>query len=351
MNIVFSAYERRIIPALVVLLILFAANANAQPTSMWLEAECGSVGSLWNVPTDANASNSRFVTIQPGNNSTASAPTNSAGFITFPLSISQSGTYFLLAHVLGPTPNDDSFWVRMDGGSWVMWNNWFTTTWAWKQFPNTFSLSAGNHTLTFAYREDGAQLDKLVLSTSSTLPTGLGSPASNCSGGGLTLSVSPTSVNVAPAANSTGTFNISSNASWTVTSNQPWLAVSPTSGSNNAAVTVNAQQNTATAARTANVTVSAAGLPSQTVTVMQGGGAACDTPPTPAFASLPSNSFLPDPFAFFDGTPVTTQAQWKCRSAEIAALAQEFEYGAKPNPPGSATTASLRPASRIRTHK
>jgi hypothetical protein len=69
--------------------------------------------------------------------------------------------------------------VRMDGGSWVMWNNWWTTSWTWVRFPNTFSLSAGSHTLTFAYREDGARLDKINLATSSALPTGTGSDASN----------------------------------------------------------------------------------------------------------------------------------------------------------------------------
>jgi hypothetical protein len=72
----------------------------------------------------------------------------------------------------------------MDGGSWIMWNNITTSSWSWMQFPNTFSLSSGNHTLTFAYREDGAQLDKINLSTSSSLPTGTGSAATNCSGGG-----------------------------------------------------------------------------------------------------------------------------------------------------------------------
>jgi hypothetical protein len=332
---------RRIIAAAFAL-TAFTAVAHAQSTSISLEAECASVGSLWNRPTDTNASNAQYVTVQPGNNSTASAPTNSAGFVTFPLNVSQTGTYFLFARVLGPTPNDDSFWVRMDGGSWIMWNNWFTSSWAWKQSPNTFNLSAGAHTLTFAYREDGAALDKVSLSTSSTLPTGTGSPASNCSGG-TTLSVSPTTVNVAAAANSTGTFNVASNTSWTVTDNQPWLTASPTSGSNNGTVTVTAQQNTGTAARTASVTVSASGVPSQVVTATQagsGGGSACTIPPIPSFASLPTNAFLPDPFTFMNGTRMTSKAEWTCRRAEIAALAQEFEYGSKPNTPSSAVTAS-----------
>jgi len=340
MNTLVSVCRRTVLPTAIVLAMSTVA-AHAQSTSIWLEAECGSVGSLWNRPSDASASNGQYVTIQPGNNSTASAPTNAAGFITFPLSVGQGGTYRLFARVLGPTPDDDSFWVRMDGGSWVMWNNWFTTAWTWRQFPNTFNLGAGSHTLTFAFREDGARLDKINVTTATTAPTGTGSPAGNCAG--ATLSVSPPTLDLGAAANSIGTFNIASNTSWTVTDNQPWLSASPASGSNNATVTVTAQANTATSPRTALVTASATGAPAQTVTVTQrgSGDGACTAPPTPPFSSLPTDPFLPDPFTFFDGTPVRTQAQWTCRRAEIASLAQQFEYGDKPATPASATTATF----------
>jgi hypothetical protein len=247
-------------------------------TSVWLESECASVGSLWNIVSDSTASNSYYATIQSGNNSTGSAPTNSAGYIDFPFSITTSGTYYMFARVKCPTGNDDSFWVRMDGGSWVNWNNITATSWTWKQFTNTFSLSTGSHTLTFAYREDGAQLDKINLATSSTLPTGTGSTASNlCTPEGTILSVSPTSVSVAAAAGSTGTFSITSNTSWTVSDNQTWLTVSPTSGSDNTTVTVTAQENTDTSTRSATVTVSATGAASQTVTVTQAAGSTTPT--------------------------------------------------------------------------
>jgi hypothetical protein len=336
-----DAVNTRIIPAALVLTWLTAV-AQGQSASIWLEAECASAGSSWNSQTDANASNTQYLTVQPGNNSTASAPIDPAGHVSFPLSISQAGTYFLFARVLGQTADDDSFWVRMDGGSWVMWNNWWTTAWTWRQLPNSFNLNAGNHTLTFAFREDGARLDKLDLSTSATLPTGIGSPASNCSGGQM-LSVSPMTVNVAAAANSTATFNVASTTSWTVTDNQPWLTASPTSGTNNGTVTVTAQQNTGTSARTASITVAGTGVSSQTVTATQagsGGSGGCTIPPMPSFGSLPSNAFFPDPFRFMNGSRMTTQAEWACRRAEIAALAQEFEFGAKPNTPASATTGS-----------
>ena len=334
-----SVFRRGILPALT--LALFSAVAAAQ-TPLWLEAECGSVGSLWNRTTDASASNSQYVTIQPGNNSTANAPTNTAGHLNYPFSVSQAGTYRVFARVLGPTANDDSFWVRMDGGTFVMWNNWWNPAWIWAQFPNTYNLAAGSHTLTVAYREDGARLDKLNITTSTTAPTGTGSAASNCTAG-PTLSVSPATVNVAAAANSTGTFSVTSNVPWSVTDDQDWLTASPASGSNNGTVTVTAQANAGTSARTATVSVSASGVTTQTVTVSQagsGGGGTCTVPPMPSFQSLPNNAFFPDPFMFMNGTRMTTRAEWSCRRQEIATQAQEFEYGYKPNTPYSATTGS-----------
>ena len=50
-------------------------------------------------------------------------------------------------------------------------------------------------------------------------------------------------------------FNIKSNTSWTVSSNQTWCSVSPASGKNSGSVTVKVEENTQTSARTATVTV------------------------------------------------------------------------------------------------
>jgi hypothetical protein len=153
-------------------------------THVWLEAECGTVGSLWNVNSSGSASNGQYVTIQSGNNSTGSAPTNTNGHINIPFSVSQSGTYVVWARVIAPNGNDDSFWIRMDGGTWINWNNIApgSTSWTWDDVQS-FSLSSGSHTLTIAYREDGAQLDKIYITNSGSTPSGAGSAATNCSGG------------------------------------------------------------------------------------------------------------------------------------------------------------------------
>ncbi|KAI0633807.1 hypothetical protein C8Q77DRAFT_1058097 [Trametes polyzona] len=65
-----------------------------------------------------------------------------------------------------------------------------------------------------------------------------------------------------------------------------------------------------------------------------GPAGACATPATiPGF----TNSKLPNPFLFDDGTPVKTAADWQCRNAQILALVQGYEAGALPGKPSSLT--------------
>ncbi|KAF8900236.1 hypothetical protein CPB84DRAFT_1779119 [Gymnopilus junonius] len=53
------------------------------------------------------------------------------------------------------------------------------------------------------------------------------------------------------------------------------------------------------------------------------------------FTPTTTNAFLPDPFSFLNGTAVTTQDEWACRSQEIGALFQRFELGDLPPSPQS----------------
>ncbi len=163
--------------------VTITVHTGSNGYDVWLEAECGTVGSLWNINTDVEASHDGYVTIQPGNNSTGSAPASSDGHITYTFDVGEDGEYALWARVITPNANDDSFWLRMDGDSWFMWNNIGPNgSWAWEQ-ARTYNLDSGAHTFTVAYREDGAQLDKVSLTTSSAPPTGEGYAANNCTQG------------------------------------------------------------------------------------------------------------------------------------------------------------------------
>jgi hypothetical protein len=57
----------------------------------------------------------------------------------------------------------------------------------------------------------------------------------------------------------------------------------------------------------------------------------CVLPELPDAGSLPDLGIkLPDPFTFYDGTKVTTKAQWECRRQEILAMAAKYLYGPVP---------------------
>ena len=87
------------------------------------------------------------------------------------------------------------------------------------------------------------------------------------------ITVTPASVSIiGSASGSSGTFNISSNTSWSITDDGSWLTVSPISGSYNGTITVTASSaNTGTSPRSATVTVAGTGVTSKTITVTQEG--------------------------------------------------------------------------------
>jgi hypothetical protein len=57
----------------------------------------------------------------------------------------------------------------------------------------------------------------------------------------------------------------------------------------------------------------------------------CSLPNLPDANALTNTGIkLPDPFTFYDGTPVNTKAQWECRRQEILAMAAKYLYGPIP---------------------
>jgi hypothetical protein len=155
--------------------VVMPANAGS---GVWLEAECGTVGSLFNTPESATASAGRYITVIAGNNSTEAAPAGTNGQVSYNFSITTAGTYNLWARLRAPTANDDSYWIKMDNGNWQNWNNIpFSTIWKWNNF-SYYNLATGSHTLTVAYREDGTDMDKIYIGTDQ--PTEYGGSANTC---------------------------------------------------------------------------------------------------------------------------------------------------------------------------
>jgi hypothetical protein len=150
------------------------------PVTVTAEAESGTVTAPLRVLADAGASGGQYVTVAAGNNSQSSAPSN--GSTVIPFTVSAAGTYKIWGRAIAPTDSDDSFWVRVDGGSWINWNDIAPgNAWHWANVesdaagnaPVLVNLAAGAHTITFAYREDGARLDRVLITNDLNLvPTG-----------------------------------------------------------------------------------------------------------------------------------------------------------------------------------
>ena len=146
--------------------------------TIYYEPECATVGENWNILNDAQASNGKYVTVESGVQSLNEAPSDSTGYIIIPFSVDTSGNFSVFARLNDPTYDDDSYWVKMDNGDFVMYNGLVTTGWQWLKF-NDYVLTEGEHIITIGYREDGAKLDKICITNSGIAPIGLGEDAEN----------------------------------------------------------------------------------------------------------------------------------------------------------------------------
>src|SRR5690606_15889001 len=96
--------------------------------AVWLEAESGSFSGEPGFTVVADSSASGSTGIQPTANSLGSPGPNRLSYSVNVL----SGTYRLWGRVSAPNGNDDSFWVRVDGGAFVRWNDIGSgSSWNW----------------------------------------------------------------------------------------------------------------------------------------------------------------------------------------------------------------------------
>lgn len=155
----------------------------------YLEAECGFPGASWNRLPDTLASNNDYLTVSTGVDSLNNPSASLNDRIRFTVNVTAAGVYRLLGRVKSTSGANDSFWFRIDEGTWYKWNDWNTySIWEWVVFSDNdngniavkYNLSIGNHTIDIAYREIGSQVDKLHLTINGTTPTGEGEESINC---------------------------------------------------------------------------------------------------------------------------------------------------------------------------
>lgn len=146
--------------------------------AVYLEPECAaSIGENWDIIADTDASDGSYIMVKAGIQSLAEAA-GSEGSVELSFSVETAGNFNIYARLNCPSADDDSYWIKMDDGAFVMVNGLATSAWQWMNL-NNYDLTAGAHTLTITYREDGAKLDKICISNYTDSPQGMGNDAEN----------------------------------------------------------------------------------------------------------------------------------------------------------------------------
>jgi len=119
------------------------------------------------------------------------------------------------------------------------------------------------------------------------------------------LNASVASLPLGSAEGANGTFDITSNTTWTASSSETWLMVNNASGFGNVTITVTAQKNPTINTRNATVTIKATGIPDKTVIITQVGSPTGINDTENTFVRMypnPVNSVL-----YFEGLSENTQ--------------------------------------------
>ena len=155
---------------------------------IYYEAECADIGSNFTTTSDATASNGQYLEyIGAGNIS--SAPTNSNEWTRFDAAVENGGNYKVYLRTKTSSNSDDSFWVRINEGTWFKFNSIpLSSGWTWNQVHDsdnsstllTFCLNAGVNTIDIAGREATSKFDKVYVTGIGNAPAGEGDSSANC---------------------------------------------------------------------------------------------------------------------------------------------------------------------------
>ncbi|MBN2523107.1 MAG: T9SS type A sorting domain-containing protein [Bacteroidales bacterium] len=153
----------------------FPVFDRGESEEVWYEAECSTVGAAWNVRLDTMASNGSYAVVKPGLNNNK-APADSGAAIYFPFNVASGNTYYVYGRVNSPTYDNDQYWIKIDDEPYVYNRTYLTEGWEWNKFAG-YTLSAGEHTLSIAFRSEGFKLDKICISEFYYPPGEKGEPA------------------------------------------------------------------------------------------------------------------------------------------------------------------------------
>jgi hypothetical protein len=186
-----------------------------------------------------------------------------AGIDTVSVTVTQDGAPLLL-NVTPPNRNVSNF------AGFTNFSVISNTTWNVSGNPGWITVTpsgTGTDTIHVAFTENLTTTERIATLKVSAAGVDTVSVTVTQSGIPLVLEVTPPNQNVTASPGNTS-FTVTSNTSWTATSDASWCTVTA-AGSGNGTIVADFTENTAYLPRTANITINAATLPVQMVTVIQ----------------------------------------------------------------------------------
>ncbi len=145
---------------------------------IWFEAEqADTIANPFTISADERASQGKFISAPNG----AGSEYTPGGKVmaSYTVTINQPGVYYLWGRVRVRSTEDDSFFVQIDDGSDKLWEVARGRQWHWDRVrdrhiadPALFALTEGVHTIRIKLREDGTELDKMLLTNDPNLVPG-----------------------------------------------------------------------------------------------------------------------------------------------------------------------------------
>ena len=153
-----------------------------------------------------------------------------------------------------------------------------TTAWSVTNDQTWLSLSSvsgtGNGTITVTAQANESVVKRIASLTVSNLGSNSQVITVTQDGAAPVMNLSDKTLTIGAETGSTKTFTITSNMDWTALSSDYWLSTGKYYGTGNSAITLTADGNPYTSARTATITISGTTGTPQTITVTQEAGAA-----------------------------------------------------------------------------
>ncbi|MDP8999531.1 MAG: fibronectin type III domain-containing protein, partial [Myxococcota bacterium] len=136
--------------------------------------------------TDATRSGGAYVQVIPGSGSQLSLP-DEASVMWYDVNVLADDNFFLWFLANGPDAASNSFWVSVDGNADSQLSLPAGGGWGWARLSaSATTILKGSHTLKIKVRQDGAQIDKVLLTHDPNfVPTGLGGSDLTCNGSPL----------------------------------------------------------------------------------------------------------------------------------------------------------------------